>query len=521
MRWLIYSASVLLLWLPISCIDQADYELDELELTPSLALPLVKGDLTIRDFLSEEDSANIKIYPDGLLYLAYEQELKTQGIEELFTIPEKLVNRSFVLPGGILPPINRDFRSDSIVQEIDLQLSPEQLNEIALKSGRLTFSTSVVPASSSLNYEIHVALPDFVSRVTNQSLGLVARGNGTVQLGDYTMFVTNNKFDLKLVLVIKQHSTPVTIVSGTSVNIQLNFQAMDFRYLKGFFGFQTVPLPPETIEVGAFENAFDEADVSLAQPKINFTVVSDYGVPCKVDFKSLEARKAGAALAVLLNPANPVTITSPTSLGTSATTSVSVTNVKELLDFAPTEFYYQADARINDGVSSGNNFLADTSKLRLKLNLEVPLYGHASNILVQDTVDLDWSDVDQSQIEKAALKLKLTNEMPLDGSVQFFLTDKNYVVLGTLLSDTQTNVIKGSTVNATGDLQTAGVYDNTIELDKTKIDRIFEAVHIIIVANLSTSRDAAGNFPNVKFKADYRLSIEAGILTNLKLNVKL
>jgi hypothetical protein len=520
MRWQIYPALLLFAFL-LSCIDQSDYELDEIELNPSLALPLVKGDLTIRDFLSDKDSAHIKIYPDGLIYLAYEQELKNQGIEELFVMPEKLVNKSFILPAATLPGINVDVRSDSIIQEVDLGLSPELLNEIALKSGQLTFSTSVVPSSSQLNYEIRVSLPDFVSRTTNQPLNLTARGTGSVDLSNYTMFINNNKFDLKLVLVIKQHTNPVVITGGTSVNIQLNFRSMDFKYIKGYFGFQTVALPAENIELGAFDNAFEDADVSLAQPKINLTVSNDYGVLCKVDFKNLEARKTGASLAVILNPANPITLAAPATLGTSATTTVAIANVKEVLDFAPSEFYYQAEARINDGVSSGNNFLADTSKLRIKMNFEVPLYGHASNILVRDTVDVDWSDVDQSQIEKAALKLKLTNQLPLDGAVQFFLTDKNFVVIGTLLTDAQTNVIKGSTVNASGDLQTAGLFDDSIDLEKSKIDKVFEAKHIIIVANLSTSRNASGSFPDVKFKADYSLSIEAGILANLKLNVKL
>jgi len=153
--------------------------------------------------------------------------------------------------------------------------------------------------------------------------------------------------------------------------------------------------------------------------------------------------------------------------------------------------------------------------------VEVPLYGHASNIIVRDTVAVDWSDVDQSQIDDATFKIKLVNQLPLDGHVQFFLTDRSYQVIGTLLNDNQTNIITGSTVNAAGELQAAGVYDQSIELDKEKIDRIFEAKHIIVSAVFSTSRSAGGGLPDVKFKASYTLSVTAGVLANLKLNVSL
>ncbi len=521
MRWLnlflALPASILL----SACIDTSDYELDEVALSPSLALPLVQGEVSIRDLIGDDNAANVKIDSDGLVYLSYEEELISQGIEELFDIPDLSLNRSFIMPGGVLPPTNRSVRTDSLTQEIDLNLSPEQLDELGLKQGQLSFSTSVVPANPQLDYEINVSLPGFVNRNTNQSINLAARGNGNFNLSDYTVALNDNKFTLKLVLVIRSHANPITVAPGTSVNIQLQFRSLDFRYIRGFFGFQTASLPAETIDMDVFENAFGEAEVSLAAPKLELTVVNEYGVPVLVDFLELEARKAGGSLAVLTNPVNPVLLTSPGVLGESAATAINIVNVKELLDFAPSQFYYRSEARINEGVNSGVNFLADTSKLKVRMNVEVPLYGHASNITVRDTVEVDWSDVDQSQIDNASFKIKLINQLPLDGTVQFFLTDARYNVIGTLLNENQTNIITGSTVNANGELQAAGIYDQSIELDKEKIDNIFRAKYLVVAAVFSTSRGAAGNLPDVKFKADYTLSVTAGVLANLKLNVSL
>ena len=507
-----------------SCIDDSDYQVDEAHLNPSLALPLIYGDITIQDILdSAANSGTVKIYPDGLVYLAYNEELKSQDIRELFSIPDKSLSRSFILPQGILPPLNSDFRTDSLSQLVDFELSPEQLNEVALKAGGINYSTSIIPFSSNLDYEIAMYFPDFVSRTTQKTLNAVVKGNGTLPLSDYTMSLDKNKFRMKLVLILKKNSASTNIQPGSSVSIKLDFLGLDFIYIKGFFGDQSVSLDEQHIEIPAFKDALQGAEVSLAQPIMNLVTINDNGVPVVVDFKTLEGRKEdGTSLPLTLDPSNPISIAYPSVLGTSASTAIAVTNAKQVIDFAPSEFYYKADARINKDITSGENFLADTSKLRVKLNVEIPLYGSASNIFIKDTVNLDLSNTDQSEITSASLKLKLINELPLEGDVQFFLADDQYQIIGELLPEGQTAIVKGSIVDASGELQSPGVYDNTIELDDEALDKVFKSKHIIIAALMSTSKDAAtGKFPDVKFKSNYKLNINAGVLANLKLKVEL
>jgi hypothetical protein len=207
-------------------------------------------------------------------------------------------------------------------------------------------------------------------------------------------------------------------------------------------------------------------------------------------------------------------------LGDTKSTTINITNVNDLLNYAPSEFYYQADARINQGLTSGDNFVLDTSQLKVRMNIEVPLWGSASGIVLQDTLDVDLDNVEGSEVEAVELKVKLVNEFPLDGNVQFVLTDANFVPITTLLTADQVNIIKGSKVNSNGELQSAGVYEGTIKLDQSKIDNMFEAKHIIVATALQTSRDIGGNAQDVKFMADYKLSIDVGVLATLKLKIE-
>jgi hypothetical protein len=250
-------------------------------------------------------------------------------------------------------------------------------------------------------------------------------------------------------------------------------------------------------------------------------VVNDDGVPTKVYFSTLEARKAGSTLTMQLSPATPVTIAYPAVMGDSATTLVSVTNANALVNFAPTQLYYKTNARINENISSGTNFITDTSTLKVRLHVELPIYGHASDIYLADTLDVDLSDADRSEIVDAALKVKTTNQLPLLADLQFYLTDSNFHVLDSLLLPDQTDLIKNSEVNASGELLSEGNVDMKIPLSKEKLQSLFHASNIIIKARLSTTRDSNGAYPDVKFKSTYKMSIKLGLEVNAKLKIKL
>jgi hypothetical protein len=381
---------------------------------------------------------------------------------------------------------------------------------------------SLFPASTALNYEVLLVLPGFKSRTTNTSINRSIAGTGTIDLSDYTLTLNDNKFDLKLVLVFKATSQPTTIPPASSVNVSLNFKNFDFNYIQGFLGDQVTSLDPQSTELSVFDNdVFKGATVSLAQPTVIFTVVNGNGVPVNVDFITLEGRKPGAdPLKILLSPANPVPLQFPTTMGQTASTTITVSNVKELLDYRPSELFYQADAQINKGLTSGNNFVLDTSQLKVKLHVEVPLYGSASGIVLQDTIDVSLDGVESSEVTAASLKLNLVNQFPLDGDIQFILADDKYNPLGTLLTPEQMHIIKGSTVDAQGEFSAAGVFDDDIKLDASKIQDLFKSKHIIIVAAMQTSRDASGAAKDVKFKSNYTLQIDAGVLATLKLNVQ-
>jgi hypothetical protein len=502
-------------------VSQSDFEIDSIRLTPTYDSPLASGELKISDILADDDSSHFKTDEDGLLYIAYDDELLSHDIRNLFELHDLPVDRSFIMPGAVVPPHNKDIRVDSIQSKIDFGLSPEKLDEIALNSGRITYEVELAP-SFNLDYEVFLVLSGFKSRTTSKSLNTVIGDEGVIDISDYTISLDDNKFDLKLVLVYKKTNSSTTIPPASSVNVRLKFEDLEFDYIKGFLGDQVTTIDPRTIPISVFEKGvFHGAEISLAQPRVSITVLNENGVPCTVHFTKLEARKEGASpMAIALNPANPVEVAAPAIMGDTQITHIGVANVNDIMNYAPAEFFYQADVHINEGIASGDNFVVDSSKMKVRMNIEVPLWGSATGIVLQDTLNVDLENVENSEVVTATLKVNLVNEFPLGGDVQFILTDENYLPLSTLLKDDQTGIIKASKVDSNGELEAAGEFEGELEIDQTKIDNLFKSKHLIVMVNLQTSRNASGNAIDVKFMEDYGLVINTKVIAALKMTIE-
>jgi hypothetical protein len=503
-----------------------EYDINKVKAAPSLTLPLAYGDLVIKDLLDKTGQANIQVYSDGLVYLAYNQTLKTQGIQSLLTFPDK----NFDLPPvtivpGVLPPKSAETQTALPTQTIDFAFSPEKLSEIKFKTTSIKITVTFSPTNPASGiYDIQVKLPSFTKNGVAFQTRITPSGLASIlPLQDYVASLNNNTFPLDITLIEKTHSGSVTIASNTKANIKIDFNGVDFKYVKGFFGDQTVTdVPEDIIEFTTFGEAWSKAHVSFADPKLSFTVSNDYGIPTQVTFSPIEAQKNnGSTLAVGLNPASPIAVNSPTVLGQSATTNVTITNAKALIDFVPDKLKYKVGARINQGLTSGNNFCADTSKINVNFKAEIPLYGKASGIVLADTFAIDLSDTDNSNIESGALKIKIQNELPLDAFVQLYLADDKNIIFDSLFTTAQTAIIKASTVSANGELLTAGVFDQLIDISKDKLNKLFTAKQMIVKAKMNTTKDATGAQVDVKFKTSYKMSVNFGLKAKLKLEVDL
>jgi hypothetical protein len=501
--------------------DKDEYDIDKVKASPSFTLPLAYGDLVVEDLLSKTDQGNIRVDADGLVSLVYTKTLKVQGVQDLLVFPSRNFDFNVALASGPLPQRTTETSSAPDTRTIDFNFSPEKLTEVKFKTTSIKVTLSFTPATPASNvFDVQIRLPSFQLNNTPFQGRITPSASGTTfPLQDYVAILNDNSFSMDIILIEKAHPAEI-ITNPTSANIKIEFNNIDFKYVKGFFGDQSMAdTPEETIEFGAFGEAWTKAKVSFANPKFSFSVNNEYGIPTRVTFNPIEGLKNnGATLPVTLNPSSPIAVNIPSQLGQSANTEVVITNARQLIDFVPDKFRYKVSARINQGLTTGNNFCADDSKISVDFKAEIPLYGRASDILLADTVSLDLSDINNSDIESAALKARVENQLPLGASLQLYLANEQSAIFDSLFI-TQPSLIKASTVNASGELQTAGLFDQEVPITKEKLDKLFDAKKMIIRAKMSTSKDANGNQVDVKFKSTYKMSVNFGIKAKLKLEV--
>jgi len=529
-KWPFFAIASVILFTFWSCgelFDSSDYELEKLKATPEMSIPLAFGELGISDLINEEDQEYVKVYPDGLVYLFYEKTLVTKDIRDMLKFPDKSFSESLPVPPGTLLPRASETTYASVELDRDLGFAPEKLTEIKFKPGTILILglnfTPQNPASGV--FELELELPDFQKNgaALKQRITALSGGSAIIDLGDYVATLDDNRFTARLSLIEKPHGNTVVITHPTEASVILGFESIDFQYVKGFFGERTpTRIPTLTIDINAFGNALGDAEVSFAEPKINLEITSEYGLPATLEFEPFEVRKENAEpLPILFSTPNPVVINAPATLGGQAVSNVGFANVAAVFDYAPQQFYYQFQMGINKGLTSGSNFCADTSKISVKLTVEVPVHGKATGIVLTDTFDIDLSDSKQSEIESAVLHSIAVNELPLEAALQIYLADENGVLIDSIFATGQTALIKGSTVTSAGDLSAPGIADVDIPLSAAKLEALFEARKMIVRMATTTSKDGSGNYPLVKFKSNYKINIKLGLEAKLNLEVDL
>jgi hypothetical protein len=499
------------------CFNTADMEIKKIQANTSFALPLAQGSLTIQDLLNKVDVVNVKVYPDGLVYFQYVKTIESTEIRKLFTFGNQNMSSPLPVPAGPYPGSATEVKLAAISSTLDFNFNPEKLSEIQFKNTSLSVSAFLSPANPNFSFDIEVKL----ASMTLNGVPFQKRisGNASFSLDNYIALLNSNKFTADVSIIIKPHANTVTLAPGTTLNIGLGFNGINFKYIKGFLGDRSTTLAGQTFNVDAFGSALDKIKVSFANPQFSIEIANDYGIPLKLNFTTLEARKKSVILPMITNPASPITVTAPSATPwPTAITPIALTNAKQVANFIPDQIYYAATANINQGLTTGVNYCADTSKLRVRIKSEVPLYGSASGIILADTFNIDMGQVNSSDVQVASMKTKITNEMPLDATVQIYLADSKALILDSIFTTAQRAIVVGSKVTATGDLQSAGVYDNDIPLTVDKINKLFTAKKLILKSVMNTVKDASGSVIDVKFKSSYKMSLNIGLKVQLKIN---
>ena len=495
-----------------ACNQYEDFAtLDGIRFSAEYAVPLVDSEVGLDDFLGElEEDAALIVDADGLLHLTYRGDVLSKTTAEVFEqLSEPLALLSLVpIPNGR--------------QGLPFAL-PEgvELDRVDLKSGKLAYTiknNAAVPVTARLS------LPT----VTRNGTPLVLEHDLPAYTGSGPLpeFSQVDPLDLTGYRIASENDSIFIEFTATgpagetyppATGSLISLTDIQFSYAEGFLGQQLYRGGRDTIEIDLLSN-YTQGTIFFRDPTVTFNFINSFGVPTVAvvnlfNVITVNGENLPLESAVVNNGGIEFPYPRLDEVGQSKTRTfvfnAGNSNIDDILGAGPVAIDYDVDALTNpDEGATVAGFLTDSSFYRVQVDVDLPLYGRASNFLARDTLDIDLSQY--AAVSSAEFKLSADNGIPLGVTLQAYFLDENGAAIDSLFT-AEREIVAPAPVNAQSGLPTAkselAVFST---FDAERFAAIRGASRVILAASFATTPGSA-----VRLKNDQRLRLRLGAIVHV------
>ena len=506
---------------------------------PEFAVPLVNSTFTIKDFFEDSGNVYIKTNPDNSLSFIYGvDELFSQSAGEIMKVPDQdfsFQNQVDVpaLPTGVFDTLHFDHDYQFITDTIG-----QRLDSIMLKSGQM-----YIHGTTNLNRDvasISVKIPDIINIESGGPLTIQASLNNpggqqpwvgfeeSIELSEYKISFNDDanspKNTITFLVEVIIHGDDNPDLSPYDFNIDGYLKNIEFHKVFGYFGQYNLSFI-DSLDINMFDKTIS-GGIQLGPGAIDLymDIRNSFGTPVMFAANELYVEsKHNEPYHVDINLFGPgmpnvFTINAPdiSQIGQTIETNLdfSNSNFGEAFNIAPEKFYFDFSAVTNSmGDTTVENFLIDTSRISMDLDLEVKLFTSISNFIVEDTIDFDM-DQQAGDIGHLLIRLNTTNRFPLNAYVQVYFADGDYNVLDSLINQPDKRILVGAPVSGPPEYRvTDSAHSVTdFELSNARINNILNAKKLLLKAALSTTDGQLCIIYD-----DYSLKIKIGIIAGVNI----
>lgn len=316
--------------------------------------------------------------------------------------------------------------------------SLEDMGEMELKEAWIEDGMVVMDVISTLQDSIFMSYS--MPKTTYNGAPLVFNGvvppappSGTnairleVPVKDYILNLSSapdyfNRFVYEFKAHVKYTGKQVYLSLNDSIVVNVYMRSIRPKYVRGYLGSLDTTYT-SFIETDVFSKIQVES-ISPATVNVRLKVENSLGVKGTVQFDYLKASNAkgqsldaqddqmiGIPLAIAAATDQP--LTSVSTLIKNGPNS----NFPELIGLLPNRFDFKVQTRVGGLPKDSNSFVYNTSKLKSKLEVDVPLHLSLQGLILRDTIDLGASQI---TFENAggALTLVAYNGFPFNGTIK-------------------------------------------------------------------------------------------------------
>lgn len=494
---------VLALLLLSACQKYADIQpIDEVAYEPSIAIPLISSDISVRELLEEEEDLNyLRIADNGDLEFIYENDDLTQSAENYFRtiaqLPIYLPDTVGSIPVNFFDKIKAnqaDIKNGDISFELTSNLN-EPLDVTVsvpsfVKDGQAFSMTTTIPAATSQ--------PATVSLAPSSLVG-------------YVLKPTEDQLTIRY---------DARTASGGRVKIEPlrgEISNLDFSQISGFAERATLMTVEDAFEIEIYDN-WKGGSLTLDDPQFKFVLDNSFGFPVMGVIREMTAVSEDGSTVIFKGDSSPASfpvaypryLEGSVSRNTVFVFSKENSNIDELINSNPVRIEYKFDVIINPTNDQNYiGFIDETSEVTVDTEIFVPVKGSAKGFEMEYDFDLDIED--SEELISAEFKLIINNGIPVDLDAQLYFLDAQDQIVDSLFT-TGFTLMQAATVDANGVVEERSNNTSIHPFDEQRIDKIRSYKKGRFISRLSTADNGTRS---VVINADDGMEIKLGLKAEL------
>jgi hypothetical protein len=503
---LILVAAVAALVLFVSCSKLDDFsDFDVVSGTAEYAIPLVDTDISLGDILHNfEQNSSLTIDPDGTLRFNYSGDVITQTSEFFFEaiehtlaqfpiipITSRRMSLPFSSPGGLA--LDRiDCKTGTFTYYVTNR-HPESVN------ATITFP-DVKKNGQPLRFQM--TLPPY------SGTGDAPFSTNIFSPASVEGYIIESDIDS---VFIEYEAIRASGISDTLASVLVSIQNLTFSYAEGSLSNYQFAGNRDTIEIDFFDN-WTRGDVYFEDPTVTFHIENSFGIPTRSLVNVFDIITVNGEILPLQSPhiTNGIDFPYPSinEVGQVKTRSFvfnkNNSNIDVVLGSSPVAVDYDISAATAPQSEGTRGFITEDGFYKVRVEVELPLFGRASGFVAQDTFDINLGDL--SEVDFAEFKLFTKNELPLEVELQGYFLDENNQVLDSLFQMQQL-VVQGAPVNSEGISTSFATKSTLIPFSEERLARIKPARRLLVNTAFSTLNGGANS---IKVLAHQNVHIQLG-----------
>jgi hypothetical protein len=537
---LLFFLGILFISLFTSCL-KGNFKLKKLADSfwePDVAVPLVNSSMTLKNILKlSSANNNFSIASDNFVTLVYRGNLFSLRADEAFKIPDQPINTNYTFPSVSLPSFNAlnlqdtlqinppftstfDFNtgsSDSFIDSFTVKNCLFAINLVSTFQQQMLVTINIPDAKKNgVPFSQIVEVPPAGANSIARSVNF--------NLSDYKIKLQQNGLPnkLKMIFGFKLIKTNSTISPGhNSMAIVMSLSNISFKNLFGSIGQKLLAPDTDTIPITLFNNGIAGGGISLVNASLDIKISNAFGVPIRATFQKLQGYNP-ISLTPIINIVplfnNPLPISTPQQIGQTANSSLllnsSNSNITNVLVNLPRFLIYKIDALSNPPPPPApiQNFIEDSSRFKVDVDINIPLEGTLKDLVFQDTIIFKFQEVEE--LQSLGLKLFFKNGFPIQTKVQVYFADTMGYVLDSLLQDDI--ILASAQVGSNGRVTIPTEKNTEIIYPEEKILNLRKVRKIYVKGTTSTYENGS---KNVKIYSDYRLDLKIAGRAKLKFKI--